>query len=68
MTRPRPLARRGVCDRRTTVRAGDADDQPRTCKDGDIMMSPKRQKTVVTIFVVVLGLAMVLGMIGRGVG
>lgn len=36
---------------------------------GDIMMmSPKRQKTVVTIFVVVLGLAMVLGMIGRGVG
>lgn len=31
-----------------------------------MMMSPKTQKTVVTVLVVVLGLAMVLALIGRG--
>lgn len=31
-----------------------------------MMMSPKTQKTVVTVLVVVLGLAMVLALLGRG--
>lgn len=31
-----------------------------------MMMSPKTQKTVVTVLVVILGLAMVLALLGRG--
>jgi len=31
-----------------------------------MMMSPRTQKTVVTVLVVILGLAMVLALIGRG--
>lgn len=43
------------------------DGPAQTCKDGfTMMMSPRTQKTVVSVLVVVIGLAMVLALIGRG--